>query len=166
MKWIAPRLRTTKGEGFAKAHISTAPPPPRQDARLPRAHEINRWPQGACGAPQEGTSSAYPRLARRALFPNAIRGTVGNRFRARRGWSDAEHLMLCTAPESAVPVPTSLFSSAPTHCRRAASDSASKKRSVERWCAIEFAGAREKSCAVIGWRYLQDGTSSYTRRMQ
>src|SRR5215510_3572782 len=127
MKWIAPRLRTTKGEGFAKAHISTTPPPSRQDARFPRAHEKHGRPQGACGPPQEGTPSAYPRLARRALFPNVIRGTPGNRFRARRGWSDAENLMLCTAPESAVLVPTSLFFSAPTSCRRVALASASRK---------------------------------------
>ena len=44
-----------KGDCFAKAHISTAETPTRQDARLPRTHEDEGWPQGTGGTPQEGT---------------------------------------------------------------------------------------------------------------
>ena len=109
--------------------------------------------QGACGAPQEGTPSAYPRV---------IRGAWS--FPARRGWCGGENLTLCTAPGSAARVPTSLFSFARTNCRRAVSASASKRRWAARWCAIASDGGFERSCAVIAWRYLQDGTSSYTRR--
>jgi hypothetical protein len=33
------RPRITKGDRFAKAHISTAPPPPLENTRLSRTHE-------------------------------------------------------------------------------------------------------------------------------
>ena len=62
VKWTTARLRTTKGDCFAKAHLSTAPTSPRQNARLPRTHEVKRRPQGVGGTPQEGAPSAYPRL--------------------------------------------------------------------------------------------------------
>src|SRR5438445_7262701 len=62
VKSTARRSRTTKGDCFAKAHISTAPAPPLPDARFPRTHEVQGRPQGAGGAPQEGTPSAYPRV--------------------------------------------------------------------------------------------------------
>src|SRR5438128_7215999 len=101
-----------KGGWFAKAHISTAPTPTRQDARLPRTHENEGWPQGAGGAPQEGTPSAHPRIMRGACCPPPVRVGTGNCFRARRGWYGAENLMSSTALESAVRVPTSQFSSA------------------------------------------------------
>ena len=39
-----------------------------------------------------------------------------------------------------------------------------KKRLAARWCAIVSGGACAKWCAATGWRYPQDGTSSYTRR--
>jgi hypothetical protein len=53
---------TTEGDCFAKAHISTAQTPPRQDARFPFAHEDRRWPQGPGGSPQEGTPSPHARI--------------------------------------------------------------------------------------------------------
>jgi hypothetical protein len=40
-----------EGDCFAKAYIPTAQTPPREDARIPRAHEEQRRPQGAGGAP-------------------------------------------------------------------------------------------------------------------
>jgi hypothetical protein len=58
-----PQQRIIKGGCFAKAYISTAAPPPRQDARVSFAHEDGRWPQSACGAPQEGTSSPHTGIA-------------------------------------------------------------------------------------------------------
>src|SRR5215831_2774579 len=51
-----------KGECFAKAYISTAETPPRQDPRLSRAHEDRRRPQGAGLAPQKGPPSADARV--------------------------------------------------------------------------------------------------------
>ena len=51
-----------EGDCFAKAHISTAQTPPRQDARFPFAHEDRRWPQGPGGSPQEGTPSPHARM--------------------------------------------------------------------------------------------------------
>ena len=151
------RPRITKGDCFAKAHISTAPAPPLQNARLPRTHEDERWPQGTGGAPQEGTPSAHPRIAR---------GRPGIHFRARRGWCGAEILMLSTALESAARALTSLFSSAPANSRRAALDSASRKYSAAPWRAIGFGGECGKSYAATAWRYPQDGTWSYIRRVR
>jgi len=57
-----------------------------------------RRPQGACGAPQEGTPSAHSRLERGDWI-----------FRERRGWCDAEILTPYTAPGSAARIPTSPF---------------------------------------------------------
>ena len=142
-----------KGDCFAKAHLSTAQAPARQDARIPLAHEDRGRPQGACGTAQEGPSSAHSRIARVAWI-----------FRARRGWCGAESLTPCTAPGSAARIPISPFFFARTNCRTAGLDSASRKRSAAQWCAIVSGGACGKSCAAIVWRYLQDGTSSYTRK--
>jgi hypothetical protein len=130
----------TKGDCFAKAHISTATPPARQDARLPRSHEDEGRPQSAGGAPQEGTSSAYPRIipGTRCLRPVLAGKGIG--FRVKRGWCGVASLMLSTAPESAVRVPTLQFFSAPTNCRRAVSDSASRRPWAARWCAIVSGG--------------------------
>src|SRR6266436_9973799 len=105
----------TKGDCFAKAHISTATPPTRQDARLSRSHEDQGRPQGAGGAPQEGTSSAYPRIIPGTCCPQSVLVGKGIGFRARRGWCGAENLVLSTAPESAGRVPTSQFFFAPTN---------------------------------------------------
>src|SRR5216684_5703326 len=132
VKETAPRSRNTKGDCFAKAHISTAPTPARQDARLPRTYEDKGWPQGAGGTPQEGTPSAHPRIMRGARCPRPTQVCGGKSFHAKRGWCGAENLMLSIAPESAVRVPTSQFSSAPTNCRRADSASASRRLWVER----------------------------------
>jgi len=161
-----PAIAYCKGGLFAKAHISTAPTPTRQDARLPRTHEDEGRPQGAGGAPQEGTPSAHPRIIRGARRPRPVRGRTGTGFRATRGWCGAESLMLCTAPESAVRVPTSQFFSAPTNCQRAVSASASRRPWEARWCAIVSGGVCARWCAATGWRYPQDGTSSYTRRVR
>ena len=166
MKQTALRSRIPKGDCLAKAHISTAPPPPRKDARLPRAHEVQGRPQGAGGAPQEGTPSAHPRIVRCPLLARPARGQGEERFRAKRGWCGAENLMPFTAPGSAARVPTSPFSSAPTNCRRAVLDSASRRRWAARWCAIVSGGACARSCAATGRRYPQDGTSSYTQRVR
>ncbi len=54
--------RRTKGECFAKAYISTAETPPREDTRVPRAYEDQGWPQSAGGTPQEGPSSPHARV--------------------------------------------------------------------------------------------------------
>jgi hypothetical protein len=151
----ARRSRITKGDCFAKAHISTAQTPSRQDARLPRTHEDEGRPQGAGGTPQEGTPSPYARVRQGAW-----------NFRAKRGWCGAENLTLFTAPESAVRVPTSLFFSASTICRSAVLVSVSRRRLAGRWCAIAFGGASARWCAAIGWSYPQDGTSSYTQRVR
>jgi hypothetical protein len=51
MMQIGLRPRITKGDCFAKAHISTAQTTPRQDPRVPLAHEDERRPQGAGGTP-------------------------------------------------------------------------------------------------------------------
>src|SRR6266436_9201614 len=67
----------TKGDCFAKAHVSTATPPARQDARLPRSHEDQGRPQSAGGAPQEGTPSAHPRIIRGTRRPRLIRVRAG-----------------------------------------------------------------------------------------
>jgi hypothetical protein len=158
------RSGTTKGDCFAKAHISTAQTPARQDARVPRTHEDQRRPQGAGGAPQEGTPSAYPRIVRGALRLRAAGSGRAYRFRVKRGSCGAEILTRCTARESAARVPTSQFSSAPMNCRKAAWASASRRRWAGRWCAIGSGGVCAKWCAATGWRYPQDGTWSYTRR--
>src|SRR5262249_8873010 len=60
---VLDRFRIDKGECFAKAYISTAETPPREDTRVSRAHEKRRRPQGAGVAPQEGPSSAHARVA-------------------------------------------------------------------------------------------------------
>src|SRR5215468_9610421 len=57
-------VNTIKGGCFAEAYISTAETPPREDTRIPFAYEDQRWPQSACGAPQEGTSSPHSRVNR------------------------------------------------------------------------------------------------------
>src|ERR1700739_3644613 len=111
--------RIQKGDCFAKAHISTAQAPARQDARFPFAHEDRRRPQGACGASQEGPSSAHSRIARSAWI-----------FRARRDWFGAESLTPYTVPGSAARIPTSPFFFARTNCRTAALDSASRRHSA------------------------------------
>lgn len=87
-----------KGDCFAKAHISTAETTPREDARIPRAHEVSRWPQSIGGSPQEGTPS-----------PHAVVVLCAWSFRARRGWCGGAISMPSTALGSADPVPTSQF---------------------------------------------------------
>jgi hypothetical protein len=77
VKQVSQRPRITKGDCFAKAHISTAPAPPLEDTRVPRAHEDERRPQGAGGSPQEGTPSAYPRITLGARRPKAVREQTG-----------------------------------------------------------------------------------------
>ena len=153
LKFVRLRFVEYKGDCFAKAHLSTAQTPARQDARIPFAHEDRRRPQGAGGASQEGPSSAHSRIAWGAWI-----------FRAMRGWCGAETLTPYTEPGSAARIPISPFFFARTNCRIAASDSASRRHWAARWCAIASGGACGKSCAAIVWRYLQDGTSSYTRR--
>src|SRR5712664_4563580 len=98
LKFVRLRSVEYKGDCFAKAHVSTAQAPARQDARIPFAHEDRRGPQSACGTPQEGPSSAHSRIARGAWI-----------FRARRGWCGAESLTQCTVPGSAARIPISLF---------------------------------------------------------
>src|SRR2546423_1267797 len=154
---LCPRRVLQEGDCFAKAHLSTAEATSRKNARIPRAHEESGRPQGACGAPPEGPPSAHTRVAPREP---ARRGV----FRERRGWCDAETLMLCTAPGSAARAHTSPFFFARTTCRKAASASALKKRWEARWCAIASGGACERSCAAIVGRSRRDGTSSYIRR--
>ena len=127
VKLRARRSRIKKGDCFAKAHISTAPPPSLEDARIPRTNEDEGRPQGAGGAPQEGTPSAYPRIKLGARRPKAVRVRTGRGFRVRRGCCGAESLMPCTAPESAARVRTSQYSSALMNCRTAASASASRR---------------------------------------
>jgi hypothetical protein len=94
-------IRMEKGECFAKEDLSAAEAASREDARLPRAHEDERRPQGAGGAPQEGTSSAHARVVRGAWI-----------FLAPRDWCAKASSMPYTAPGSAGRVPTSLFFSA------------------------------------------------------
>ena len=147
LKFVRPRSVEYKGDCFAKAHLSTAQAPARQDARIPFAHEDRRRPQGACGPPQEGPSSAHSRIARGAWI-----------FRARRGWCGEETLTLYTVPGSAARIPTSPFFFARTNCRTAALDSASRRHWVARWCAIASGGACERSCVAIAWRCPWDGT--------
>jgi hypothetical protein len=93
-------LLQRKGESFAKAYISTAAPPPLEDSRVPFTHEDQGRPQSACGAPQEGTSSPYTRVAQAS--PPGTRNSRG-----RRGWCAGEILTPYTARENAAPVPTS-----------------------------------------------------------
>ena len=164
VKLAGPQPGNSKGDCFAKAHISTAQAPTRQDARVPLAHEDERRPQSTGGAPQEGTPSAYPRINRGVPRLRRTRSRERQRFRARRGWCGRRSLTPCTAPESAARVPTSQFSSAPTNSRRAGLGSASRRRLAARWCAIVPGGDCAKSCAATGWRYPQDGTWLYTRR--
>src|SRR5260370_21926500 len=90
LKFVRLRSVEYKGGCFAKAHLSTAQAPARQDARFPFAHEDRRGPQGACGTPQEGPSSAHSRIA-----------PVASIFRARRRWFGAARLAPHTAPGSA-----------------------------------------------------------------
>src|ERR1700730_18542718 len=109
--------RILKGDCLAKAHLSAAQAPARQDARVSFAHEDRRRTQGACGATQEGPSSAHSRIARGA-------GTC----RARRGSCGVEILTPYTAMASAARIPTSRFFFARINCRTADLDSASRKR--------------------------------------
>jgi hypothetical protein len=143
----AMRAAQLKGDCFAKAHISTAETTPRQDARIPRAHEDRRRSQGSRGSPQEGTPSPHARVA-----PGAWT------FRARRGWCGAASSMPSTAPESAARVPTSPFFFAPINCRSAGSGSASRRRWAVRWCAIACGGGFERSSAVTARKFPRDGT--------
>src|SRR5260221_14282217 len=73
----------TKGDCFAKAHISTAQETPGQDARVSFAHEVGRRPEGSCGTPQEGTPSPYARVKRgrklRAARPPATPANLPRR---------------------------------------------------------------------------------------
>jgi hypothetical protein len=154
-KLVGPWFVEYKGDCFAKAHLSAAQAPARQDARVSFANEDRRRPQGACGAAQEGPSSAHSRIIRDART-----------FRGKRGWCGAESLTRCTAPGSAGRVLTSLVSFARIKCRRAASALASRRRWAARWCAIACDGKCAKSCAAAARRYPQDGTSSYTRRVR
>jgi hypothetical protein len=150
-----PASRVVKqGDCFAKAHISTAETAPRQDTRIPFAHEDQRRAQGACSAPQEGAPSAHPRVALGHWI-----------FRAKRGWHGAASLTLCTARASAAQVPTSPFFFARINCRKAGLDSASRRHWAAQWCGIASGGACAKWCDATAWRYLQDGTSSYIRRV-
>src|SRR5882724_4473 len=142
-----------EGDCFAKANISAAKTAASEDAWISRTHENCRRPQGFGGAPQKGTPAAHARISRRVWS-----------FPARRGWCGGENLTLCIARANAARIPTSLFSFARTNCRKAASGSASRKRWAGRWCAIAYGGECERSCAVTARRYLQDGTSLFTRR--
>src|SRR5690242_21171712 len=101
--------RTTKGECFAKAYISTAETPPRQDTRVSRAHEDQGWPQSACGAPQEGPSYPHARVVAKAprRAPSCLRASGS--FLAKPSWCGKASSTWCTAPASAARVPTSLF---------------------------------------------------------
>jgi hypothetical protein len=137
--------RRTKGECFAKAYISTAETPPRQDTRVSRAYEDQGWPQSAGGAPQEGPSSPHARVMAKA--PPRARS-----FLAKPSWCGKASLIWCTAPASAARVPTSLFSFAPVDSRSAASGSASRRLWAARWCATACGGACGKSSAATGRR--------------
>ena len=142
--WIKIRRRN-KGECFAKAYISTAETPPRQDTRVSRAYEDQGRPQSAGGAPQEGPSSAYARVM--AMAPQRARS-----FLAKPSWCGKASLTWCTAPANAARVPTSLYSFAPVVSRSAASGSASRKPWAERWCATACGGACGKLSAATGRR--------------
>ncbi len=137
--------RRNKGECFAKAYISTAETPPRQDTRVSRAYEDQGRPQSAGGAPQEGPSSPYARVM--AGAPQRARS-----FLAKPSWCGKASLTWCTAPANAARVPTSLYSFAPVDSRSAASGSASRKLWAARWCATACGGACGKSSAATGRR--------------
>src|ERR1700756_4952307 len=102
--------RRNKGECFAKAYISTAETPPREDTRVSRAYEDQGWPQSAGGAPQEGPSSAHARVVVKA--PQRARS-----FLAKPSWCGKASSISSTAPASAARVLTSLFSFAPVGSR-------------------------------------------------
>jgi len=133
--------RRAKGECFAKAYISTAETPPRQDTRVSRAYEDQGRPQSAGGAPQEGPSSPHARVM--AMAPRRA-----GSFLAKPSWCGKASLMRCTAPASAARVPTSLFSFAPVDSRSAASGSASRRHWAARWCATACGGGCGKSSAA------------------
>ena len=137
--------RRNKGECFAKAYISTAETPPRQDTRVSRAYEDQGWPQSAGGAPQEGPSSPHARVMAKA--PRRARS-----FLAKPSWCGKASLIWCTAPASAARVPTSLYSFAPVDSRSAASGSASRRLWAARWCATACGGVCGKSSAATGRR--------------
>jgi hypothetical protein len=96
-----PRDTYLKGECFAKEDLPAAEAASRKDAWLSRAHEDEGRPQGAGGAPQEGTPSAHARVVKGAWI-----------FLARRDWCAKASSMPYIAPGSAARVPTSLFFSA------------------------------------------------------
>ena len=158
MIFNACRLRIQKGDCFAKAYISTAPSPPRQNSRLPRTHEDKRRPQGSCCTPQKRPPSAYPGIERGLRWHLKVQSLLEMTFRAKHGLFAGENLTLFIEPESGAQVPTLLFSFVPISCLAAGSDSASKRPSAARWYAIESGAACEKSFAATGWRYPQDGT--------
>lgn len=113
-------IRRVKGDCFAKAHISAAQTPPRQNARVSFAHEDRRWPQGPGGSPQEGTPSPYARVV------------PGGRIRPPLVSFAKRISMPFTVMASAVPIPFLPFSRKRTICRRAALASASNALSVTR----------------------------------
>lgn len=72
----------TEGSCRAKAHLSAEAPASKAHARLPGAHEHQRWPEGSAGAPQEGPPADRDQLVV-ALAPAV--GTRGaHRLRHRR----------------------------------------------------------------------------------
>lgn len=144
--------RRNKGECFAKAYISTAETPPRQDTRVSRAYEDQGWPQSAGGAPQEGPSSAHARVMAMAppRAPSCLRASGS--FLAKPSWCGKASSTWCTAPANAARVPTSLFLFAPVDSRSAASGSASRRLWAARWCATACGGACGKSSAATGRR--------------
>src|SRR6201981_4223155 len=93
--------RRNKGECCAKAYISTAETPPRQDTRVSRAYEDQGWPQSAGGAPQEGPSSPHAGVMAMAL-PGA------RSFLAKPRWCGKASLVWGTAPARAARLPPPL----------------------------------------------------------
>src|SRR5262249_16989849 len=132
-KICLPRRVTKEGDCFAKAHISTAQAPSRQDARISLAHEDRRRPQGSCVTPQEGTPSPYARV------------NLGRSIRAKSGSHRRRNLTPSIAPGSAARVPISPFLYSRTICRKAGLASVSRKPWVARLCAIGSGGACARS---------------------
>jgi len=136
---------------------------PRRTAS--RTYEDEGWPQGAGGAPQEGTPSAHPRIVRGAvahgqfkrhgnLFPREARlvrrGEFDAVYRAGKRRSSSHFTVFFRANE----LPQSRFGFS---IKKALGGAVVRNRIRRRL---------RESCAATGWRYPQDGTLSYTRRVR
>jgi len=116
-----------RGEFFAETHVSTENAPPPQNARLSRAHEEQRRPQGPGSAAQKGTPSSYAHLEIRISLPPARRSrrtlavnptgrvgqdSLGKVFRAPFASSSARNTKPSTEQASAARALSSQFSTA------------------------------------------------------